>query len=93
VAVVGRASGTRICELLGECGQVDASVMSARNTYELGLRAYLGRDFGQAGELFRLAGAARPDDKVATVLAIRADELLRDPPPTDWDDTYYAVAK
>ena len=31
VAVVGRASGTRICELLGERGQVDASVMSARD--------------------------------------------------------------
>jgi len=90
---VGRVSGTRICELLGECGQVDAAVMSARDTCELGLRAYFGRNFGQAGELFRLSGAARLDDKAATALATRADEFLRDPPPEDWAGTYYAASK
>jgi adenylate cyclase len=93
VAVVGRASDTLVCELLGESGQVDAAVLRARDLYERGLAAYGCRDFAQAANLFRLAAAARPDDRAATVLAVRADELLRDPPPEDWDGTYYAVAK
>ena len=93
VAVVGRASGTRVCELLGEPGQVSPAVLRARDLYERGLNAYVQRDFGKAAALFRRAGAARPDDKAAMVRAARADELLRDPPSEDWDGTYVATAK
>jgi adenylate cyclase len=93
VAVVGRTGGTLVSELLGERGAVVDCVLQARDLYERGLAAYFHRDFEQAAELFRIAAAARPDDKAAVVLATRADELLRDPPPEGWDGTYYATAK
>jgi len=93
VAVVGRASGTLVCEPLGERGQVDPAVLRARDLYECGLNAYFHREFEQAAALFRRAGAAQPDDKAAIVLAARADELLLDPPPETWDGTYHATAK
>ena len=93
VAVVGRASGTLVCELLGERGQVGPDVLRARDLYQRGLDVYVRRDFEQARDLFCRAGAARPDDKAATVLATRADTLLRDPPPGTWDGTYVATTK
>jgi adenylate cyclase len=93
VAVVGRASGTLVCELLGESGQVDAAVLRARDLYERGLAAYRCREFARAADLFRLAGTDWPDDKGAIVMAARADDLLCDPPTEDWDGTYYALAK
>ena len=82
-----------MCELLGERGEVADCVLQARDLYERGLAAHFSRDFEQAAELFRIAAAARPDDMAAMVLATRADELLRDPPPDGWDGTYYATAK
>jgi adenylate cyclase len=93
VAVVGRASGTMVCELLGEQGHVDPAVLRARDLYECGLTAYFHRDFEEAAALFQRAGAARADDKAAMLLAARASELQRDPPAEQWNGTYVATAK
>ena len=93
VAVVGRARGTLVCELLGERGSVESAVLHARDLYELGLAAYTRRDFDEAAGLFQLAGAARPDDVAAPLLAARAAALRHDPPSEDWDGTYQATSK
>ena len=93
VAVVGRARGTPVCELLGERGSVDPAILHARELYEMGLAAYVRRDFDEAAGLFQLAGAARPDDVAAPLLAARADSLRQDAPADDWDGTYYATSK
>jgi adenylate cyclase len=93
VAVVGRQSGTLVCELLGERGQVDPSILQARDLYQLGLTAYFGRDFDQAAGLFGLARAARPNDLAATILEARATALRDNPPADDWDGTYQATSK
>ena len=93
VAVVGRARGTVVCELLGERGSVESAVLHARDLYGLGLAAYARRDFDEAAGLFELAGAARPDDVAAPLLAARAAALRDDPPSDDWDGTYHATAK
>ena len=93
VAVVGRARGTLVCELLGERGSVEPAILHARELYEMGLAAYVRRDFDEAAGLFRIAGRARPDDAAAPLLAARADSLRHDPPSDDWDGTYYATSK
>jgi hypothetical protein len=56
-------------------------------------RPYVRRDFDEAAGLFQLAGAARPDDAAAPLLALRAASLRHDPPADDWDGTYYATSK
>ena len=93
VAVVGRKSGTLICELLGERGQVDPEILHARDLYELGLTAYLERDFGQAIGLFGLAHVARPGDAAAALLQQRAAALYEHAPAEEWDGTYQATSK
>ena len=95
VAVVGRASGTLVCELLGERGQVDPDVLCRRAICtSAGWRRTSAATSSRRATLFRLAGAARPDDVAATLLAARADALLRrSAARDDWDGTYYATAK
>ena len=92
VAVVGRASGTMISELLGERGAVAPAVLDARDRYEAGLEAYRAGRFGLAHEAFEAAHALTTGDRAALLLAARAEELQRDP-PIAWDGVYHATTK
>jgi adenylate cyclase len=93
VTVVGRSGGTLVGELLGERGGTDAAILAARDRYERALEAYFALDFAAAADGFRAASAARPGDRAAAVLAIRAGELRQSPPPADWDGVYRATSK
>lgn len=93
VAVVGRTEGTLIGELLGETGAVPADVLAARDQYEAALAAYFARRFAEAAVGFRAAAAARPGDKAAPLMALRADDLARDPPPPEWDGIHVQTSK
>jgi adenylate cyclase len=93
VAVVGRTEGTLVGELLGETGAVPADVLAARDRYEEALAAYFARRFADAAVGFRAAAAARPTDKAAPLMALRADDLARDPPPPAWDGIHVQTSK
>jgi adenylate cyclase len=93
VAVVGRTEGTLVGELLGETGTVLADVLAARDQYEAALAAYFARRFADAAVGFRAAAAARPGDKAAPLMALRADDLAHDPPPAEWDGIHVQTSK
>jgi adenylate cyclase len=92
VAVVGRAGGTTICELLGEAGAVPRAVLDARITYEAGLAAYLDCRFDDAAKAFARSLDRRPADVAAGLLLARSRELLVDPPGS-WDGVFRAGTK
>jgi adenylate cyclase len=84
VAVVGRASGTEVFELLGEAGRVPAAVLEARDLHAEGLAAYFARRFEDAARCFAEAAALRPDDKASPALAGRARAFAAAPPTAAW---------
>ena len=93
VAVVGRAGGTLVSELLGQRGEVDPALLQARDRYEQALGAYFARNFAFARGAFRSAAAERSADRAAAIMAERSADLEREPPPEDWDGVYRATQK
>jgi adenylate cyclase len=93
VAVVGRESGTLVCELLGERGAVDPRILRARDVYEQALEEYLAGRFAEAVIGFGNAAVLRPGDLAAVELGSRAEALARQPLPADWDGVYAQTAK
>ena len=88
VAVAGRAGGLPISELIGLEGDVDADRLARRDQYETALDAYLAGDFKTAAAGFGALARSYPDDKAATVMAERSDDLAQRPTPADWDGVY-----
>jgi adenylate cyclase len=84
VAVLGRASPTDVSELLAPADGLRPEADAARLAYETAFDRYLARDFAEAHALFRVAAAARPDDRAAPLLGARCEEFLRHPPPAAW---------
>ena len=93
VAVVGRAVGTDVSELLGERGAVDPAVLEARDAYESALRSYFAMEFSMAADGFRTAALIRPDDRAARVMTARCEAFVPEPPAVDWGGVYHATAK
>ncbi|MBV9481254.1 MAG: zinc ribbon domain-containing protein [Acidobacteria bacterium] len=93
VAVVGRGGGTEVYELLGERGDVTAERLCARDLYEEALAAYFARRFREASVGFGKAAAVSPADQAAKMMAQRAGELARVPPPYDWNGVFTYTSK
>ncbi|MFN8633566.1 MAG: adenylate/guanylate cyclase domain-containing protein [Chloroflexota bacterium] len=93
VAVVGRASVTLVCELLGEAGRVPSHVLDARDVYERALKAYVAGDFRTAADGFHRASVLWPDDHAAVEMAARAEDLAQEPTPADWSGVYAQLSK
>ena len=93
VAVVGRASVTQVCELLGLVGTLPATMLEARDTYERALKQYMAGQFSEAAAGFRAAAALWPEDRAALEMAGRADDLAREPVPDGWSGVYAQTAK
>ena len=55
--------------------------------------AYTARDFAQALGLFEAALEGLPSDRGAALLRDRCAELLKNPPPEDWDGVYAVTEK
>ncbi len=93
VAVAGRTGGVGVVELLGRRGEVAPALLAARDLYERALDALHARRFDEAGDGFREAAEARPDDLAAPLLRARAEALRGFPPPADWDGTEVILEK
>ena len=92
-AVVGRAAGSDVFELLGSAGSVDHRLLEARDCYEQALERYFNRDFEEAAKIFAEAVRLRPGDRAADVLHQRALSYLGTPPPDDWSGVYVQTKK
>jgi adenylate cyclase len=93
VAVVGRASATLVCELLGEEGTLSPAILHARDVYERALDAYVAGEFSEAAAGFRKASSLWPQDRASVEMAERAESLARAPVPSGWNGVYAQTSK
>ncbi len=93
VAVKGRSEPLEIYELVGRTAQLNHAKVALLQTYQRGMDRYHERHWAKAAELFREAQAQAPGDGPSALYLSRSDELLKNPPPADWDFVYVAKTK
>jgi adenylate cyclase len=92
-AVVGRATGSDVFELLGSAGSVDTPILEARDCYEQALEYYFKLEFEKAAKGFAEAARMRPGDRAAEVLQQRAISYAATPPLDGWNGVYVQTKK
>ncbi len=85
VRVAGKHAVTRIYELLGLRGEVDARTLEVLSLYERALGQYRERRFATAAVELKLALALAPEDGPSQALLERCEAFEASPPPADWD--------
>ena len=93
VAVKGRAEPVRVYELLGRAGEVPPERRELLARYDRGVALYQTRRWDEATALFEELAAASPDDGPIALYRRRAQELLAEPPGSDWDGVWIAKTK
>jgi adenylate cyclase len=93
VAVKGRAEPLQVYELVGAAGDVPPERRATLARYEQGVALYRNRHWAEAAALFEDLAARLPDDGPVTLYRRRAQELLDNPPPPDWDGVWIAKTK
>jgi adenylate cyclase len=92
IQVKGKTQGIAVYAPLSACD--DGPPPEWLALWNEALRAYRSREFERAQREFRDLGKLEPAQQVATQLYIeRCEELLRDPPPDDWDFVYVMRTK
>lgn len=85
VAVKGKAKAVSLYEILdAEEPSRKATKESTRELLQLGLEAYLKREFASAGALFSNGKEKDPEDPVFEIFFQRSQRYLKDEPPEDW---------
>lgn len=85
VRVAGKHVATRVYELVGLKGEVDAKTLEVHTLYAEALVKYRARQFVEALELLNRALAAEPADGPSLTLKGRCEAFLAEPPPPEWD--------
>ncbi|MDX2010240.1 MAG: adenylate/guanylate cyclase domain-containing protein [Myxococcaceae bacterium] len=85
VKVAGKSISTRIYELVGLVGEVDADTLAVHDTYAQALALYRNRRFSEAQKAFDQVLSLRPSDGPAKTLKSRCFQFSLNPPPPDWD--------
>ncbi len=85
VKVAGKSLSTRIYELVGLRGEVDAETLAVHAAYATALALYRQARFQDALRAFDEVLALRPTDGPAKALKSRCFQYSHSPPPSDWD--------
>jgi adenylate cyclase len=93
VAVMGRAQGVTIFELLDLAGEDAAPDPEWIGAYEAGLARYRAHRWAEAIEAFEAVIAIRGFDGPAEVLLERCRGFMQQAPPDDWDAVARLTAK
>ena len=93
VAVLGRAEGAAIFELVGLASQSEAANACWIGTYEAGLAHYRARRFDQAITAFESVIAIRGADGPSEILRQRCRDFLQQPPSEAWEAVTSLQAK
>jgi adenylate cyclase len=93
VAVKGKREPVEVYEILETERLPGTPVGPAVRAYVEGIELYRARDWLGAAAKFQEALRLNPDDGPSTVYLQRCEELLRDPPPVDWDGVYVMTRK
>jgi adenylate cyclase len=85
VRVAGKHVATRVYELVGLPGEVDAKTLEVHALYAQALVKYRARQFVEALELLNQALAVDPADGPSLTMKGRCEAFLAEPPPPEWD--------
>lgn len=88
VRVVGKEEATRIFELMGVEGEVEAPALELRDSFEEGLAAYRERSWDEAERAFEACLAIDSEDGPATTFMKRIAALRAEPPDDAWDGVW-----
>jgi class 3 adenylate cyclase/flagellar basal body-associated protein FliL len=89
VVVAGQTRSERIFEILGRKGELVPQQLTSRDRYLEGLAAYRERKWDDALRAFGTSLEAVPDDGPSMALISRIEGLKANPPPQDWDGSWY----
>jgi adenylate cyclase len=93
IAVQGRSEAVRIYELLGPMGCLNPDQISARSSYEEGLRAYQSGDWEKARTAFQASLRLRHPDRAAEVMIERIATLSSRTDDSPWDGVWKLTEK
>jgi adenylate cyclase len=88
IRVRGRSRPARIFQVLSDERPVAAEALAA---YARGRQALAAGHWIQAAEAFEIALAADPADGPSILMLQRARDLVRQPPPADWDGVWVSA--
>ena len=89
VVVAGQTRSERIFEILGRKGELTPQQLTSREKYLEGLAAYRERRWDDALRALAASLEAVPDDGPSMALISRIEGLKANPPPQDWDGSWY----
>ena len=89
VVVAGQTRSERIFEILGRKGELVPQQLTSRDRYLEGLAAYRERKWDDALRALGASLDAVPDDGPSMALISRIEGLKANPPPQDWDGSWY----
>jgi adenylate cyclase len=89
VVVAGQTRSERIFEILGRKGELVPQQLTSRDRYLEGLAAYRERKWDDALRALGASLEAVPDDGPSMALISRIEGLKANPPPQDWDGSWY----
>jgi adenylate cyclase len=72
-------------------GSEDIQIMCA--DFEAALERYFKRDFEESLRMFKALGEKYPEDKPVKIFIRRVKELIKSPPPPDWDGVFTMTTK
>ncbi|KAF0094552.1 MAG: adenylate cyclase [Puniceicoccaceae bacterium 5H] len=98
IVVKGRSQPVAVYELLGERGQLPASVLECLTLYGQAMELYLEQQWDAAQALFQQAAQLEPhaqkgETNPSLVMAQRCDQWRAQPPPADWDGRFIMRTK
>ena len=88
IRVRGRQRPARIFQVVTEDRPLSAEALDA---YARGRHALDARDWPAAAQAFETAVELAPTDQASAVMLQRARNLVRQPPPTDWDGVWVSA--
>ena len=85
VKVKGKEDAVGIYELMGFKDRLEPDKIHMAEFFESGLQLYKNRKWRQAVEIFSRILEVNPDDGPSRLYLERSEELLGDPPSSDWE--------
>ena len=93
LAVVGQSTPQAVFEVMGKHGELSKQQQLLRSRYSDGLAAYRAGRWEDARNAFDAALEVFPGDGPSLILLSRLDHLQSNPPPADWNGSWYMEHK
>ncbi len=91
--VVGRATPVRVYELLAVKGELESGAEKWLARYNEARAYYGNRRFEESLKAFQDVLRMHPEDPLSKVYVNRCEQLIKEPPPSDWDGVTNLTSK